>query len=416
MADYVWLLWFIPTPIFILFFYRFVENRNLFMNKDLKDVPSRHPHLIILIASKHGPRVVDEVLERINCVAQKIGMGNYRIDVVADSIDRNLKYADVTVVPPQYKTDKGTLGKARALQYMVEKRRESGDANKKTWIFHLDEESFVTDQGMISVLKYISEEANPPMSEGPIIYPNKFFEVNILCRTIECLRSYTCYERASEMTGRNSIPAHTRGSNLLVRADIEDTVGWDYSNPASEDQRFGWEIWKRYGSVFGWHGGVLEEQPPYTINEMIRQRRRWFIGNYHNLVGCSGIPAIEKVKVALRWSVLGFGFLYVSATIMVLFLGFFAILPDIPFWLEPLLIANTALCMFGFQLGLRRNIASLKLTPGRQLGVHLATLICSIPAGIITSFAVATAPFYMRDFVWRPTIKDESPSKANWIS
>jgi beta-1,4-mannosyltransferase len=83
------------------------------------------------------------------------------------------------------------------------------------------------------------------------------------------------------MTGR--VPTNMHGSNLLVRADIEDSVGWDFKGiRASEDQRFGYEVWRKIGSVFGWHGGLLEEQPPFTVSDWISQRRRWLIGNIAN--------------------------------------------------------------------------------------------------------------------------------------
>jgi len=407
MIEYIWLLWFIPAPVFCLFFYRFIQNRQLFINKDLENVPSEYPYLIILVTSKYAPKIVDEVVDRVHSVARKIGMAEnrYRVEVLVDEINRDIKDANIILVPPQYKTNKGTLRKGRALQYALEQRRERKENNKKIWILHLDEESFVTEQCMISVLKYISKETNPPMSEGAIIYSNKFFEVNVLCRTIECLRPYICYDCVSEMMGK--MPAHIHGSNLLVRSDIEDGVGWDHLNPASEDQRFGWEVWKRYGPVFGWHGGVLEEQPPYTIKDMIRQRRRWFIGNCHNLLTCTGIPTMKKVEIELRWLSWGLGFLSVSSTIAVRLLGALGIIQNIPQWLDPFLIFNMFIWLVGFQIGLRHNIASMKLSFTRQLRLHLATLIWTFPAGIFDTWAVFSAPLYMRNFVWRPTEKDK---------
>ncbi len=406
VIGYIWLLWFIPAPVFCLFLYRFIQNRRRFINTDLENVHSEHPYLIILVASKYTPKIVDEVVTRVHSVAKKIGMdkNRYRVEVVVDEINRDIKDADIILVPSQYKTNKGTLRKPRALQYALERRREKGENDKKTWILHLDEESFVTEQCMISVLKYMSKDTNPPMAEGPIIYPNKFFEVNILCRVIECLRPYICYDCVSEMTGKMP-PAHIHGSNLLIRTDIEDSVGWDHLNPASEDQRFGWEVWKKYGPMFGWHGGVLEEQPPRTIKDMIRQRRRWFIGNCHNLFTCEGIPIKKKADIVLRWVIWGLGFLSALATIVVLSLWAFGILQNIPLWIRPFLIFNTSIWLIGFQIGLRHNIAPMKLSLTKQIKVHLTTLICTFPAGIFESWGAFSAPFYMKNFVWRPTVK-----------
>jgi hypothetical protein len=44
--------------------------------------------------------------------------------------------AEVLVVPAGYATPLGTRGKARALQYAVERRQELGISQSSTWVYH----------------------------------------------------------------------------------------------------------------------------------------------------------------------------------------------------------------------------------------------------------------------------------------
>jgi cellulose synthase/poly-beta-1,6-N-acetylglucosamine synthase-like glycosyltransferase len=84
----------------------------------------------------------------------------------------------------------------------------------------------------------------------------------------------------------NGNPAWLNGSNLLVRSDVEQKVGWDFEEFCGfgEDTRFGYEAAKMFGtSVFGWHGGESIEQQPATIAATIKQRRRWFTSSIKTL-------------------------------------------------------------------------------------------------------------------------------------
>jgi len=64
----------------------------------------------------------------------------------------------------------------------------------------------------------------------------------------------------------NPPPMHMHGSNLLVRSDIEDSIGWNFGPTLAEDEIFGYKIYDKYGSKsLDWHGGILLEQPPLNI-------------------------------------------------------------------------------------------------------------------------------------------------------
>lgn len=392
-------------PVFVLFFYRWVQNRHIFINTHLDNVPLKHPYLILLVTSKDIPPIVKRVVDRAEEVCVGLGMDKslYEIQVLADRQQTPIDNARVIIVPEDFTTLQRSKGKCRALQFALELRRKENRSGAATWIFHLDEESFVTRQCLISILQYITRPDPKPVAEGPITYPNNLFAVHPFCATIENLRPYVCYDCVSQMKGKDA-PAFIHGSNLLVRADVENSIEWDFNNPASEDQRFGWEIWMKYGNVFDWHGGLLEEQPPYTVSDLVRQRRRWFIGNWFNMSKCH-LPIYKKFLIMARWVIWGLGFVSALATVVVIPLNLLQITQNIPNWMIPVLLLNTMSWLIGFQVGLYHNLAGMKLSFWKRVGTHLITLVLTFPAGFVDTWAAFSSPFFMRNFKWIPTIK-----------
>jgi len=301
-------------------------------------------------------------------------------------------------VPDSYNPPNGCKYKARSLQYALEQRKKRGEINSRIWIFLLDEESFITEQTLSSLVKYIEQPTPKPVAEGPIIYPNKFFK-NIITSFGECMRPYICYDCVYQMTSGKG-PLHMHGSNLLVRSDIEALVGWDhYLVDASEDQRFGWEAHRLLGDIFGWHGGLIEEQPPFRIKDYIRQRRRWFVGNVHNMI-YSKVRLRKKIHISFRWSTWSFGFLAGLVSFFALVIP--QAIPDI---LRLPLLLNTFVWAVGYQIGLRHNLEPIKLSKLKKVLLHFAMLILTPLIGLIETYAAFTAPKDLRNFKRIPTPK-----------
>jgi len=397
--GYLWLLWLAPAPCLVYFFISFVRENQKLVNKDLSEPIPRSPRLIFQITSKNCPPIVQETVNRIIDVARNTRYSNYRIDVVTDR-DATVRGANMIIVPRIYQTKNRARFKSRSLHYAVEYRRLLKRNTKDVWVLHLDEESFITSHTLISILKYLGKPEPALVSEGPIIYPNKMFELGIT-RYSESLRPYTCYNCVSQMTG--SVPTNMHGSNLLVRADIEDAVGWDFEGiGASEDQRFGHEVWRRNGSVFGWHGGLLEEQPPLTVSYLISQRRRCLIGNLSN-ARVGRLPLRKKVNSiaqSISWIA---GFPAGIASILALLLP-----QNMPWWLHMLLVGSTLLWLLSYQIGLAHNIRPFHFSITRRMREHLSVLILTVPLGLMETYAAFTAPFYMRRWVWVSTPKSKS--------
>jgi egghead protein (zeste-white 4 protein) len=367
------------------------------------------PFLVVQFTTRSGPAIVQEVIDSVHSSYEEAVMANdiyrnikYRVDVVMDegrAGPRTFEGASLVVVPTSYRTKKGSRYKCRALEFATEKRDSYGENTREFWVFHLDEESMVTRQSMESIMNYMLDPMSPPIAEGPIIYPRLLIEVNPICRVVESLRPYICYDCVSMFDGRK-LPIHMHGSNLLVRSDIESEMGWDTGNPASEDQRFGQEAWLKYGpTVFGWHGGMIEEQPPISVGQMIKQRRRWLVGNFFNLMTV-GIPFSEKLEITVRWLLWCAGFLSGIVSVIAF------IIPQVmPLYIRALLIGGTFLWFFGYQEGLMENLRPLKLPFSRRLYYHLEALVLTPVAGLLETFAAFSAAFFLEAFEWEPTEK-----------
>ena len=292
--------WFSSIPVAFLTLIRFLKNRNLFIEKDLRRIPN-DPVIIFQITTRSATKtpVVNRGIKSIIDSSLKIKYYDYLISIVSDdpqdittlsSINDN---CEVIIVDKKFVTY--AIKKGRALQYAVEYRRKLGKNTSKYWIFHMDDESYVTSQTILSLLKFI-RESNAIASEGPIFYPLKFESANFLTAIAESVRPFTCYDCVSQMT--NPPPLHMHGSNLLVKSDIEDSIGWNFGPTLAEDQFFGYKVYEKYGSKsLGWHGGILLEQPPLNIKDHFMQRRRWVLGSLQNI---NKFPIIHKFKMMFK--------------------------------------------------------------------------------------------------------------------
>ena len=437
---YIMLLtfWFSTIPVAFLTLSRFVRNRKTLIEKDLRRIYN-DPIIIFQITTRSATKtkVVERGINSIIRASNEINYSNYKISVVTeDENDRKnvvkLKNSEIIVVKRGYKTN--AIKKARALQYAVEYRKNTSENTKNFWIFHMDDESYVTNQTLLSLLKYI-REGKGVASEGPIVYPLKFESANPITALAESVRPFGCYDCVSQMT--NPPPLHLHGSNLLVRADIEDTIGWNFGDTLAEDQVFGYKIYERYGTnALGWHGGILLEQPPLNIKDHFMQRRRWILGTLQNM---DKFPFWHKFKIGFKLASYFMGFvsgivstiLYII-TVVPLFIAsiqilidkleynpltwiqyiissfFPTIFPEITNQINSiignhnynpvdlgslslLLLFPYIMWLLSYQIGLTLNLRYNKFTLLKKVSFHSYALILSLILGLIETFPAFVA-------------------------
>ncbi|MBD0359135.1 MAG: glycosyltransferase family 2 protein, partial [Nitrososphaeraceae archaeon] len=414
--------WFSTIPVAFLTLGRFLKNRNTFVEQDLRRIYN-DPTIIFQITTRSATMtpVVKRGIDSIIDSSLKINYRNYQICIITDDpMDKaTLNDIDCEVIIVDKKFTSSAIKKGRALQYAVEHRRKSGKNISNYWIFHMDDESYVTSQTILSLLKFI-RKGNAIASEGPIFYPLKFESANRLTAIAESIRPFTCYDCVSQMT--NPPPLHMHGSNLLVRSDIEDSIGWNFGPTLAEDQIFGYKIYEKYGpKSMGWHGGMLLEQPPLNIKDHFMQRRRWVLGSLQNMVR---FPLIHKFKLMFKLVTYFMGFVsgvvstilyfyaYIPKLLLVLSISFTEFNLDIISWfdmvmktfsseatinasinggpLDPviglILLFPYTMWLFSYQLGLFLNLRYSKLSLIKRVALHLQTLLLSVVIGLLETF------------------------------
>jgi beta-1,4-mannosyltransferase len=424
VAMFFWLSY---VPVAMLSVWRTFKNRKVFVEQDLCHHFNEYS-IIFQITTRSATKtsVVKRGIRSITSSAEKVNFYNYQICVVTDDAqDRwTLKNenCEVVVVEKSYHTN--AIKKGRALQYAVEHRQRINKNTSKRWIYHMDEESYVTPQTILALLKFIGK-GKGLASEGPIFYPLKFESANRLTAIAESVRPFACYDCVSQMT--NPPPLHMHGSNLLVRSDIEDDIGWKFGSTLAEDQMFGYKVYEKYGlGSMGWHGGILLEQPPLNLKDHFFQRRRWFLGTMQNL---DKFPRWHRYKVMFKSLTLFLGFasgiastaLMINAYILPLFslstyeLGkissaimlphgnlpigsVFASIANSPSTTTPIELGITAILLFGsvvwlgsYQVGLFLNLQYSKMKWAKKVLLHLQTLFLCPVIGLVETFPAVWA-------------------------
>jgi beta-1,4-mannosyltransferase len=419
IAMFFWLSY---APVAVISVWKTIKNRKLFVEGNISR-PFSNASIIFQITTRSATRtsVVKRGIKSIINSAHEINFYSYQICVVTDDPHDpwtlRKERCEVVVVEKSYNTH--AIKKGRALQYAVDHRRRMRKNTNNRWIFHMDEESYVTPQTILALLKFIAK-GKGVVSEGPIFYPLKFESANLLTAIAESVRPFACYDCVSQM--RNPPPLHMHGSNLLVRSDIEDDVGWKFGHTLAEDQMFGYKVYEKYGhGSMGWHGGILLEQPPLNLKDHFFQRRRWFLGTMQNL---DKFPRWHRYKVMFKSVTLFLGFasgvastaLMINTYILPLFSlslhGSEAISSAVmllPGHLNPLSavdsillsalaaspieLATSAILLFAtivwlgsYQLGLFLNLRYSKITRSKKILLHLQTLVLCPVLGLIETF------------------------------
>jgi cellulose synthase/poly-beta-1,6-N-acetylglucosamine synthase-like glycosyltransferase len=389
MFENLWLVWLVYTPFAVNFLRHYLRNHSRYEAHPTGIIHS--PFITFQVTTKGGTDVVQSTVHAVHGSCYSIGFSGYAVNVVTDNPDDRYEGAMMVYVPESYQP-KHARYKGRALQYAMLRRASRGLAHDKDWVMLLDEESKVTTQTVKSILQFIDQEKGL-IGEGPILYPHKWNKSHPVLIINECLRSYYCHECVSLMEG---YPLYMHGSNLLVRADVEAKVGWDFESIA-EDQAFGFRAHELYGDVFGWHGGVLEEQPPLSFGDAYRARRRWFTGIMSN------VKAIKdrwlRLKVLARLASWGIGFIGGLTTFIGLFL-----LQSIPDYARPLLIFLTVVWQFGYHQGLHLHLQHKGVSTGRQVLWHLAAVPLAWICGIVETVP-AFVSLIKPSKGWTPTRK-----------
>lgn len=306
----------------------------------------------------------------------------------------------VFIVPRDYRTRLGTSGKARALQYASDLRSRLGLSTSEVWVYHQDEETCVGQDTLLGISEFVTR-GEKLVGAGIILYPVDW--APIPTHVQEFTRSYDDLRVLDSLTMPGNPTAGFHGSHFVVRADIEDSIGWDVSgySPA-EDLTFEIRVRSRYGPVFGILKGFAYEKGAFTMREQLRQRRRWVRGI---LYAIRRSPVLSRKR---RWTIA-----YSAAS-------WFSALPSVIVLVASVLLHYGPLLYFtsfftgfiwismvtGYIVGARLNGGYLAASPGylRLFLLGLAGATVDVVAPWYALFTRTTAnDFVRKDPVALPT-------------
>ena len=185
--------------------------------------------------------------------------------------------------------------------------------------------------------------------------------------------------------GRTVFGLH--GSYIVVRNDVEKSVGFDFGPVGSITEDAFWAlVLMQHGGRARWVDGYLEEQSTQSLRDFVKQRRRWFQG----LVKVSLFAPVKLRWRAclgintLLWSIAPLGALY---TIGHAFYGF-----EVNPTIRALANLSFAEFMTLYLIGLKANLDEHGIThPISRLGWSLAQLALTPFFSLLESAGVATA-------------------------
>ena len=330
---------------------------------------------------------VDAVMRSVESVKYWAGkyLKDYEIWLVTepDALIGNIDGVNVIKVPSDFTTNNNTMYKARALEYARLKRGCYGYARDDVWVYFMDEESVVGEDTILGIIDFI-ENNRGEIGQGLIVYSNLYGK-NLLASLADSIRSSgdVSLYYFQIVTG---FVSWMHGSHVLIRSDIEASIGWDFGTTWGEDSLFGLEAQRR-GYRIRWLKGRLYEQSPFTIRDFLKQRRRWV---FHSLDVLRRKMSV-KVKTSYFYSLLVWASGLLNLLVAILSIQSKALFP----FNNSLILLTTPIVVSwisGYLVGLYLNTQPLGL-PLRKLALYsvVALIGGSLLEGIAVWYAILSA-------------------------
>lgn len=368
-GSLLWLGAVIPGSFGLVGMLLFKHPKHLHTVKPIKNLVSWR-----IVSRGTNVEALTSTIRRCQEEMKKTPLFPYIIEVVTDTQILNLvpPTDDVRfiVVPTNYQTPNKSLFKARALHFAS----LYSPLPDKAWIVHLDEETQPTASGIRGICAMIKEEEKstvPRIGQGAILYHRKW-DKHPLLTLADNVRTGDDFARfhLEHKLGVTIFGLH--GSYIVVRNDIEKSIGFDFGFNGSITEDAFWALCcMEKGYRCRWTEGYLEEQSTQSISDFVRQRRRWY-------QGLAKVSLYAPVKFRWRfslglntifWTMAPFAALY---TLGHFFYGF-----SHPWWVR--LLANYSFISFFtlYFIGLKANLDEYGINNWqKRLGWHTIQLLC----------------------------------------
>lgn len=270
---------------------QYLESGNVF---------ARLPHFCFRVVTRGlYPELVQQNVRKNYSICIAAGLTNFSIEVVTDKeicLGEMDQKVHQLVVPKSYTTSTGAMFKARALQYALEpntSRLHEGD-----YIVHLDEETLVTNNVINGIINFVLDGRHA-FGQGLITYSNQ--------EIVNWFTTLADLFRVADDMGKLRFQFKTfhrplfgwKGSFVVTKYEAERDVSFDHGPDGSvaEDCYFSMIAFKK-GYSFDFIEGAMWEKSPFSILDLIKQRKRWLQGIWL-VVHSSEIPIHTKFFLAM---------------------------------------------------------------------------------------------------------------------
>ena len=182
-------------------------------------------------------------------------------------------------VPSEYSTPLGARFKTRANQFGMEARREAGENTEDCYVYHLDDDTHIGRDTAASLAEFIELDGDRfYLAQGILTFPHELTRSRF-CRLADSIRPADDLTRFAFFTGALGTPlGGLHGEHLVIRADIEDEIGWDFPDTVIEDAYFAIQFATKYPKRSTTLNSYSYGASPASVRDLLRQRRRWIEG------------------------------------------------------------------------------------------------------------------------------------------
>lgn len=299
---YLTFVWVLGIPVIIMDMYWYFKYAKPYLKLPENVTIPDEKVIFQLTTLGRSPKTVLNSIKSVHYWAGRYSL-NYESWIITeeDAEILSARYSDeikslgtrIIVVPRGYVTPKGTLSKARALQYACELRKKEIGLSKDVWIYHQDDETTLGEDTVLGIADFINRKEGT-IGAGIILYPLDF--VNTPPHVQELTRSYDDFRTMGTLLTKRNPMVGFHGSHFLVRQDVEDSVGNDFGTRGAiaEDFLLEQAIRLKYGKQYSVLRGFAYEKSASNVKGALSQRRRWLIGGM-GVYSIGFIPFYKKV-------------------------------------------------------------------------------------------------------------------------
>lgn len=248
----------VQTPFAISSIVLFLNSFRIRKNNENK-IKKDRKLLAVIVTIGNSSETVNKIIKQL----KSYNFPMLEVLVLIEEYDKSKYSANTMVVPKSYKTKNNSLAKHRALNYFSEQLRQ----DEHLYIIHLDDDSIVSKEYIINVLK-MDEVAG----QGSLAV--REYKHNLINTLSDFKRKADCDVWCANANHYGK-PLGVHGEGLVIRADVEKQIGWDFKEGkfCAEDYIMGQTIALKY--KFAYIHGDIFIAPPLSYSDFYKQRRRW---------------------------------------------------------------------------------------------------------------------------------------------